>query len=198
MLKENKTLIKTMNATVHLLEKSDFDSISVSDIVKECGFSRQNFYKNFSGKQALIREILLYDFRRAIEQDYIFRFGYSSKIVFSCFYEHKALYKAVLKSENSEYLFRLFYEYSYVIINSFVEYSAFRADAVQQRAIDFFVRGLTSTLFSWFSGKLEYSTAELSEIFSENIPNCLRSFITEEGITSDYLLYKIKKRGEVW
>lgn len=199
MPKENKTLIKTLNAFLKLLEKKDFDSISVTEIVNECGFSRQNFYKNFASKQVFIREIFLYDFKRGIEEEYVFRFRYSSKIIMSCLEEHKSFYKAVLKSENDEFLFRLIREYSFVILNSFVEYSAFKANEEQIRAIEFFVNGLTATVLMWLSEKTTYSPDDVSVILSANIPPCLSFFIIEEEeITSDYLLYKIRKRGDVW
>ena len=58
-MKDNLTFKKSRKALLKLLEKKDYDEISVADIVKECGFSRQNFYKNFSNKDELFKSIFM-------------------------------------------------------------------------------------------------------------------------------------------
>ena len=65
-MKQNNTLTKTKKALFSLMEKKSFDEITVTDIVKESGLSRQNFYKNFEDRQELINEIFVSDICSAI------------------------------------------------------------------------------------------------------------------------------------
>ena len=44
-------------AMLDLLEKQDFDKITIMSIVKRAGVSRQSFYRNYTSKEDIIIEI---------------------------------------------------------------------------------------------------------------------------------------------
>ena len=44
-------------AMLDLLEKQDFDRITIMSIVKRAGVSRQSFYRNYTSKEDIIIEI---------------------------------------------------------------------------------------------------------------------------------------------
>lgn len=196
---DNKTFRKSRKALIKLVDKKDYDSISVSDIVKECGFSRQNFYKNFSGKDDLFKNIFMYDIKKALDREILYEFGKTNINIIDVISENKRLYLSVLKSSSRDFAYRLFFEYICIMFRSFAEYSAYRGFTEnQERALHFYVSGLIVMILRFLSGEEKISKKDLSVIINENVPQCLRMFLSEDGITGDYILYKVEKNLEVW
>ena len=48
------------------------------------------------------------------------------------------------------------------------------------------------------SGEEKISKRELSHLINENVPPSLKMFLSEDGITGDYILYKVEKNLSVW
>ena len=116
-MKDNLTFKKSRKALLKLLEKKDYDEISVADIVKECGFSRQNFYKNFSNKDELFKSIFMYDIKKALDREILYEFGKTSINIIDIISENKNLYLSVLYSslycQKKERLYQLSFSSSY-------------------------------------------------------------------------------------
>lgn len=198
-MKENRTLIKAQRALKKLLEVRSYDSISVADIAKECGFSRQNFYKNFENKDALVREIVLADIKSALETDILYRFGQSSYHIVEMLGANKRFYLAVLNSSSGKYIERLFFEYICIMFRAFAEYSAFRSlSKSQEAALHFYVAGLIAMFIRFLSGEEKITPYEFTKLIYASVPQTLKMFLTEDGITVDYILYKIEKNKTVW
>ena len=62
-MKGSYTRYKLMAAFTALLDRYEFDDITVSKITSLCGVSRQAFYKNFESKQDLCRQMIATLFR---------------------------------------------------------------------------------------------------------------------------------------
>lgn len=198
-MKDNLTFKKSRKALLKLLEKKEYDSISVADIVKECGFSRQNFYKNFSNKDELFKSIFMYDIKKALDREILYEFGKTSINIIDVISENKRLYLSVLYSSSRDYAYRLFFEYICIMFRSFAEYSAYRGlSENQERALRFYVSGLIAMILRFLSGEEKISKRELSVLINENVPSSLKMFLSEDGITGDYILYKVEKNLNVW
>lgn len=198
-MKDNLTFKKSRKALLKLLEKKDYDEISVADIVKECGFSRQNFYKNFSNKDELFKSIFMYDIKKALDREILYEFGKTSINIIDIISENKKLYLSVLYSSSGDFAYRLFFEYVCIMFRSFAEYSAYRnLSQSQERALHFYVSGLIVMIYRFLSGEEEISKRELSLLINENVPSSLKMFLSDDGITGDYILYKVEKNLSVW
>ncbi len=44
-------------ALILLMKKSDFDSISITDIIKKAGVSRSSYYRNYNSKEAILTDV---------------------------------------------------------------------------------------------------------------------------------------------
>lgn len=198
-MKDNLTFKKSRKALLKLLEKKDYDEISVADIVKECGFSRQNFYKNFSNKDELFKSIFMYDIKKALDREILYEFGKTSINIIDIISENKNLYLSVLYSSSGDFAYRLFFEYVCIMFRSFAEYSAYRnLSQSQERALHFYVSGLIVMIYRFLSGEEKISKRELSLLINENVPSSLKMFLSDDGITGDYILYKVEKNLSVW
>ena len=193
-MKENQTFKKARKELKELCEKQDFDSISVTDISKACGFSRQNFYKNFTGKDELVKMIFMSDMKKALSKDDIYRFGKSSVNITEALLQNRRFYLNVLHSSGGEYLCRLFFEYGCIMFRSFAEYSAYRnLSYAQENSLHFYVSGIVTIFLRLLSGSEKMSAEEFSKLIFESVPSQLKMFITDDGITADYILYKTQK-----
>lgn len=55
----NEVVIESIiQATIHLMQKRSIDEISVTDIVKYAGVSRNSFYRNFNDKDDILRRCI--------------------------------------------------------------------------------------------------------------------------------------------
>ena len=85
------------------------------------------------------------------------------------------------------------------MFRSFAEYSAYRnLSQSQERALHFYVSGLIVMIYRFLSGEEEISKRELSLLINENVPSSLKMFLSDDGITGDYILYKVEKNLSVW
>ena len=198
-MKDNLTFRKAKKALIKLLDKKDYDEISVSDIVKECGFSRQNFYKNFSNKDELVKLIFMSDIKKALDKEILYQFGKTSVNIIEIVSGNKKLYLSVLESSSRDFIFRLFFDYTCIMFRAFAEYSAYRnLSQAQERALHFYVSGLIVMIIRFLSGEEKMTAFELSKLINESVPQSIKMFLSDDGITGDYILYKINKNLSEW
>ena len=71
-IRKNKTNIFVRKciteALFSLLEKHDFEDISITDIIKKAGVSRMGFYRNYSSKEDVIEKFILEKFIETINE----------------------------------------------------------------------------------------------------------------------------------
>ena len=187
-MKDNLTFKKSRKALLKLLEKKDYDEISVADIVKECGFSRQNFYKNFSNKDELFKSIFMYDIKKALDREILYEFGKTSINIIDIISENKNLYLSVLYSSSGDFAYRLFFEYVCIMFRSFAEYSAYRnLSQAQERALHFYVSGLIVMIYRFLSGEEKILVADINQ----------GKKITEYDKDNDFSLYSVDSNPTV-
>lgn len=176
-----------------LLKNKNFDSVTVKDITEECGFSRQYFYRFFTDKYALLREIFEYDLKTALG-DGLF---YEEKVngILAMLWENRALYRSAINSSACAFLYQLFYQASTNFALAIVESSAVHTlSAEQNEALGLYLAGVTTTIFCVLKGSGKRDMKKLTELFLNNLPACL-TFLRAEQTTTDYILFKIHKLG---
>ena len=55
-------------AFFQLLEKKDFDKITISEIIERAGVSRMGFYRNFSSKESIVENFVLEKFKETVNE----------------------------------------------------------------------------------------------------------------------------------
>ena len=189
-----KLMPKIQSALDRLLTKTDFDSLTVTDIAKEVGFSRQYFYRAFADKYALIVELFEYDMKRGVEVFFTPRFCYMHTLQFIL--ENRRIYKSILSSSYSAYLYDVMYNYGIEFVRAMAEYMSIRTFTKEQdNRIRLYFLGVTSMLVKTITGSEHFSKEELDRIFYDNIPQFL-DFLKDETVTKDYIMYKIMKYRE--
>lgn len=105
---KNKTACASQRAITDaffkLLKKESFDDISISEICKEAGVSRQTFYSLFEKKE----NILLYE----IEHNNTMQCCHadtSDQVLCHYIHDHAAFLKVLIDHENSSLLYNTFY-----------------------------------------------------------------------------------------
>lgn len=183
---------KAQEALSRLLGRQEFDSITVTDIAFACGFSRQYFYRNFSDKYALIADIFEEDLRVGMEEAFFSMRTGAAKLL-EALLRHIRIYRSIVLSRDYAWLYRLFFDYGIVIARAIAEYSVYRVfSAEQEQALRFFLSGVVSTLFARFTDGHRETAESLAKLFCVNLPASLQ-YLLEEEVTTDYILYKIKK-----
>lgn len=199
MERSGKTLQTLRDGLLRLMGKYSFDEVSVTRLVTECGYSRQNFYKNFSDKYALVQEIFERDCREGVGEESFFVWRRDTPALLSALKRNAKLYRGIVRSSARDWLFELFVSYGEIFFHAFAEYSVFRRlTEEQEQDLGFYLAGATVTLFRWFEAPERMSEARLSKLFLEGLPGALSPFLAEEMITTDYLFYKIKRKRQGW
>ena len=189
-----KLMPKVQLALDRLLAKTDFDSLTVTELAREVGFSRQYFYRAFADKYALIVELFEYDMKRGVEIFFTPRFCYLHTLQYIL--ENRRIYKSILTSSYSAYLYDIMYNYGVEFVRAMAEYMSIRYFTKEQdNRIRLYFLGVTSMLVKTITGSEHFSKEELDRIFYDNIPSFL-DFLKEETVTKDYIMYKIMKYRE--
>ena len=181
------------------MEKNGFDEITVTDIVRQSGLSRQNFYKNFENKQELINEIFVSDVCSAISGSVLFDTKKALENIFLRFEKHKDFYLGLLHSSMNEYLYRMLCDYALHICKIFARYTIFSVlDETQVALLKFYLSGAIMLLFRFLSGNEELSAAEAVKQLMEFMPEELKKIILIDDLTSEFVIYNIRKFKEIW
>ncbi len=189
-----KLMPKIIAALDKLLSKTDFDSLTVKSIAEEAGFSRQYFYRAFTDKYALIVELFEYDMKRGVEIFFSPRFCYLHTLTYIL--ENKKIYKSILSSSYSSYLYDIMYNYGVEFVRAMAEYMSIRyLTKEQDNRLRLYFLGVTSMLVKTITGSEHFTKEELDRIFYDNVPSFV-DFLKGETVTRDYILYKIKKYRE--
>lgn len=177
-----------------LLSKTDFDSLTVKAIAEDVGISRQYFYRAFADKYALIVDLFEYDMKRGVEIFFTPRFCYLHTLSFIL--ENRKIYKSILTSSYSGYLYDVMYNYGMEFVRAMAEYMSVRVFTKEQdNRLRLYFLGVTSMLVKTITGSEHFTKEELDRIFYDNIPQFV-DFLKDETVTRDYILYKIRKYRE--
>lgn len=198
-MKHNNTLSKTKKALFSLMESKGFDEITVTDIVRKSGLSRQNFYKNFENKQELINEIFVSDVCSAISGSVLFDTEKALQKILLRFEEHKVFYLGLLHCSMNEYLYRMLSDYALHICKIFARYTIFSVlDETQEDLLKFYLSGAVVLLFRFLSGNEDITATEAAGQLMKFMPGELKKIILIDDLTSEFVIYNIRKFKESW
>lgn len=84
-------------ALLQLIERKDYEKITVTDLVKRAGVTRVTFYRNFESKDDILRQLL----KRAFD-DFLKKYpnNHSLPVMFRFFETNKRLIAALFESKN--------------------------------------------------------------------------------------------------
>lgn len=85
--RKNATTGDIIQATIDLLKQADFDSITISQIVKTAKVSRNSFYRNFTSKEDILEQHI----KRLLtnwQQDYDRQANQSNPALFGSLFQH--------------------------------------------------------------------------------------------------------------
>ena len=132
--------------------------------------------------------------KRGIEIFFTPRFCYLHTLFY--IFENKKIYKSILTSSYSGYLYDVMYNYGMEFVRAMAEYMSVRVFTKEQdNRLRLYFLGVTSLLVKTIMGSEHFTKEELDRIFYDNIPQFV-DFLKDETVTRDYILYKIKKYRE--
>lgn len=158
-------------AMLELLEKQDFDRITIMSIVKRAGVSRQSFYRNYTSKEDIIIEIedsLLHAFSESL---YDKKYENNLRLWFKDFFifigKNKKYIAIMVKANLADVLFS---KAPFII----EDWMGNKTDALH-----YFIIGnlgaLKSVAIDWFEHGMKESPDEMSEICMKyDLANLLR------------------------
>ena len=153
------------------------EKITVADIMRTCGMTRQMFYHYFQDLDALILWIHV-DITEKFANEF---FDGTSSMESATRYlesmlEHKTFYKYILKKDGphsfSNFYFNLIEEY---IITYFRKYKRHTLTEDELFAVKLFWRGVTAMIAEWIQNDMK----EDSKIISSRIHMCMPPILTQ-------------------
>lgn len=143
-------------AMIKLMDKNDFEKISITEITKYAGVSRTAFYRNYESKEALVEDIcdrLFSQLKESVSGE-----RYRN--------DRKGWYKVFFKTikENSDYL-RIFLNAGLQFQNMDILESAYPSDSAQGRYLNSAREGaFLRVLTDWFKNGMKESPDEMAKI----------------------------------
>ena len=155
--KKNKVVTESITiALIQLMNKKDFNDISVTELTKRAGVGRVSFYRNFEDKTDVLRKYLndiQYEFmvsREALRHNSTFT-EYITDL-FSHLYNYKELALLLLKAD----MFYLIKEqFDYVFNN-------LKTTSQEEAALFFLSGGLYNAFFYWASNNFTDSAEKIA------------------------------------
>lgn len=161
--KENLTKIYIYKALIHLLEKQNYNEISVCDIAKKAGVSRMSFYRNFSSKEDLVLKGLgeiSHIIHDKLEQEQTKSQYALAKIIF----EEFKFAKNIISSFNDAELAKTFSE---EISKKLTETTPQDYMNKTSKYVPVFILGaLASTLLTWLKNGAEEEPEEMAKMIA--------------------------------
>lgn len=198
-MKENKTLQKASNSLLKLSKTKDYDHISVTDIVKDCNMSRQNFYKNFENKEELIHEIFVFHLCCAAKETIIFNVEKALLRLVLIFYDNKDFYLGLFHSSAGAYLFQMMLDYGVSLCRCSVSFSNTPVMNIEKTLLlKMYISGCITMLFRFLSDEESISVETLCTTILTGLPEKLSGYINLKNLTSEFMVHLIKKHKENW
>lgn len=181
---------KIRQALTKLTKQKTFDELSVSEIVKECGFSRQYFYRFFTDKFSPIDKIVRDDIKHAMSSG-IFLGKNGAENFFNVFYEQRFLYRACIASSFYFETYQLFFRMGKDFLYALVESTYFRKPTESEMsAIEFYISAVVTIFLRWLTDGNIKQAPQLSAMFLNGVPSELKA-LSEEEVTADHIMYKL-------
>ena len=167
-----KSIASFINAFLYLLEKDDYNDITVTQIAQVAGLSRKTFYRLIETKENLLKILFdkyyFLDFLQEVRRLQLHDYWAIVQLYFD-FWEEKKQFLLLLKKNNLlPYLFDYSYEHSYAI---FQEVHTDNDSNSFSDALPFLLAysfgGLHSMLLKWIECEMTIPSTTLIEILKK-------------------------------
>ena len=162
--KNNRIVTESITlALIQLMEKKDFNDISITELTKRAGVGRVSFYRNFEDKTDVLRKYLndiQYEFmlsREANRRDSDFT-EYITEL-FAHLYNYKELARLLLKA-NMFYLVKEQFDYVF---------DKLKTTSEEESALFFLSGGLYNAFYYWTSSDFQGTPREIAEKITKYI-----------------------------
>ena len=154
-------------AMIKLMDKKDFEKISITEITKHAGVSRTAFYRNYETKEALVEDICQSLFTKLKASVSGERYRTDRKAWYTVFFR--------TIQENSEY-FQIYLNAHLQFGDLFVLESVYPPSTALERYVNSAKEGaFLRVLTVWFNGGMQESPEEMGEICEKLIYNAFEA-----------------------
>ena len=151
---------------IKLMEKQDFDKITITDIAKKAGVSRMAFYRNYESKDDILFNYLdeLFEQYYADVSKHHYDF-YEFALHFFRYYEENCeLVQAIIKANLQIELLKKMNHYQLLIFAMLHDIEIEVPPSKANLAANFFVGGLFNLLTYWIGTGMRESKEEMAKI----------------------------------
>lgn len=148
-----------------LMEKNNFQEISVTDITNKAGVSRMAYYRNYKSKEDIITNYLdglfeeyLKEISNSGEID-VYQFAYR---FFVYFRKHKKLVNNLIQANLSNLILKRFDRYLHSIFENILK--SLSSEKINQYEIHYLAGGLYKVLIEWIENGLKETDEEMAKI----------------------------------
>ncbi len=172
-----------MSSFMKLLNKTSFDKITVTEIVKDCGINRNTFYYNFEDIYALVDEILQEEVNKIVNQHKMHK-SWNEGLIYAANFaisNKRAIYhlhNSVKRGQLEKYIYRVLFD---VIVNFvYREAEGFKISDEDVKFIaDFYCYALIGLLNKWLDNGMKedfnHIIYKTGIMFDSNIKQALMS-----------------------
>lgn len=117
MAKAKEILISSF---LELIENEEYDKFSVTNLVAECGISRQTFYYHFNDIEDMLRWSFEKDVKHICDMQKVNKWYDSAELFLSMFEKYDTLLRKGLNSNNFIFIYNLVYDSFYTYIKEYL------------------------------------------------------------------------------
>lgn len=186
----NRTRKHIMNVFLELLDKNDFDKITVSQIASNAEINRGTFYLYFNDKYQLLEEIqneLLEGYQKHLKESLAAGLMSPEQLrstspaqkrailkengyrVLNFFYEHRQVAQILLRNSGGYYFTQKVEQFYIQFAGEKLKIMVPHYDELPKYELDFFFSGVISVIKNWLLGGAVETPEEMAEVFV----NCL-------------------------
>lgn len=176
--RQQKTRQAVFAAFGRLLEKKEFETITVQEIIDEANVGRSTFYAHFETKDALLKtmctDIFHHVFSRDLEKEKNHDFSgaghdFEKEITHILYHlqDNRKNLKGLLSSHSGEIFMKYFKDYLYEMFPSYLEKLSYRAPKAY--VLDLSIGCFTQTVCWWITGHSDYTPEQIAAYFMEFI-----------------------------
>ena len=118
MAKAKEALI---SAFLHLIENEEYEKISVTSLVAECGISRQTFYYHFEDIKGMLEWAFESETKKICDAQDINNWRNSAEMFVSLLEKYDTLLRKGIRSSDFIFLYNLIYNSFYSYIRDFIK-----------------------------------------------------------------------------
>ena len=176
--REEKTLNEIHEAFTRLVNKQDYLSITIQDIIDEAGVARSTFYSHFKTKDELLLSVSNHIFEHVFSQslkeekthdfskDLIYDFRHLIIHIFYHIHDEKELFKGILSSNGSEIFLNEFRRHLAILNNSYYHnYPNIETSIPLQLKKNIDIENFIVTLKYWIKNDFKESPEEIGKYY---------------------------------